>query len=284
MTCDQEVGLSASRSFKKFCNFYDIQLKCISTRFSQSNGCIERIFWFLKKGCRLVAAQKLSEWDKFLPFLTHAINSRILSYGFSSEELTFYNTIRKLSPIELGNDYANYETYIKDVFTKIREIRKQHVKAKTNKIRSNLNYINKRRKNRKFEVGSLCFYKNLRVQKGMSIDRILYKPGIIIENLPSGTHCYIQSLVSNKILKYSFQYLKPVKDLSRLSRLALPLEWQKLIVEKIPNYLSNLEEDSDVSENTTDEDVIQGPHGFGSSQESLISIRLDRDSSEESSS
>ena len=61
VTCDQEVGLSASRSFKKFCNFYDIQLKCISTRFSQSNGCIERIFWFLKKGCRLVAAQKLSE-------------------------------------------------------------------------------------------------------------------------------------------------------------------------------------------------------------------------------
>ena len=89
--------------------------------------------------------------------------------------------------------------------------------------------------------------------------------------------------MSNKILKYSFQYLKPVKDLSRLSRLALTLEWQRLIVEKIPNYLSSVEESLDVSENTTDEEVIQGPHGFGSSQESLITIRLDRDSSEESS-
>ena len=146
VTTDQEIGLSASRSFKRFCNFYDIQLKCISTGFSQANGGIERIFWFLKKGCRLVASQKLSEWDKFLPFLTHAINSRVLSYGYSSEELTFYNTIRKLSPIELRDDYSNYEIYIRGILTKVKEIRRQHVKAKTNKIQSNLNYINKRRK------------------------------------------------------------------------------------------------------------------------------------------
>ena len=104
----------------------------------------------------------------------------------------------------------------------------------------------------------------------MSTDRILYKPGIIIENLPSGTHCYIQSLVSNKILKYSFQYLKPVKDLSRLSRLALPLEWQKLIVEKIPNYLSSLEEGLNVSEDTTDEEVIQGPMGLDQAKKALF--------------
>ena len=46
--CDQELALISSSKFKQFCSFYNIQLNTISTRFSESNSKIERMFNYVK--------------------------------------------------------------------------------------------------------------------------------------------------------------------------------------------------------------------------------------------
>ena len=282
LVLDQELGLGASGAFKRFCEFYNIKPRIVSTRFSESNAAIERLFFFLKKSCRLVSAQRLGDWDCFLPYITQAINSRITIYGYSSEFLTYFNTSRNISPIKVHSDFANYQEYIEDVRQQIEKIRSQFAKAKRDKIKSNLYYINKRRKPRIFEEGCVCLYRNIHLQKQMGTNRILYKPCIVIENLPSGTHCFIQSLVSNRILKYSYQYLKPIKSLNALSRISLPLEWQEKIREAMNRGNMTVETSENDPETSTD-DLDIGPIGFGSqeSQESLFSIRSDNDSQEE---
>ena len=278
---DQDLGLGASGAFKKFCEFYNIKPRIVSTRFSQSNAAVERLFWFLKKSCRLVSSQQIGDWDSFLPFITQAINSRITIYGYSSEFLTYFNISRNISPIKLHVDFENYRAYIEDVQEKIGKIRKQFAKAKREKIKSNLFYINKRRRPGAFEEGCVCLYRNVHLQKQAGTNRILYKPCIVIENLPSGTHCFIQSLVSNRILKYSYQYLKKINNLNSLSRISLPLGWHEKIREALSKGANYVGESNDDSETTADE-IDVGPISFGSSQESLFSIQRDEESQETS--
>ena len=97
---DQELGLQASKAFKRFCEFYNITPRVVSTRFAQSNANIERLSWYLKKSCRIISSQNLGDWDDFLPFLTQALNSRPTIYsGYSPEMLTYFHTARKFSPL-----------------------------------------------------------------------------------------------------------------------------------------------------------------------------------------
>ena len=278
---DQEIGLGASGAFKRFCEFYNIKPRIVSTRFSESNGNIERLFFFLKKSCRLLSTQKMGSWDEFLPFLTQSINARTTIYGYSPEMLTYYNVSRNISPIKLHVDFSNFREYVENVRENIDRMRRQFTKAKIEKIKSNLFYINKRRKPRKFDEGTVCLYKNVHLERGMGSNRILYKPCIVIENLRSGTHCFIQSLVSNRILKYSYQYLKPIRNLNSLSRLSLPLDWQEKIREAMKSDVGSIKI-SDNEYETSSEDVGNEPIGYGSSQESLFSIQREVESQEES--
>ena len=128
---DQELGLPASKAFKRFCEFYNITPRVVSTRFSQSNAAIERLFWYLKKSCRILSSQNLGDWDDFLPFLTQSLNSRPTIYsGYSPERLTYFNIARKISPIKLHDNFDNYEEYIRDVHNRIELARRQFIKAK----------------------------------------------------------------------------------------------------------------------------------------------------------
>ena len=116
----------------------------------------------------------------------------------------------------------------------------------------------------------------------MGVNRILYKPCIIIENLQSGTHCYIQSLVSNRILKYSYQYLKPIRSLNSLSKIQLPLDWQRKIREALKTRGKTRSGGSpDGDDDTSGGEVDLAPIGFGS-QESLFSIQGDNSSQQDS--
>ena len=210
-----------------------------------------------------------------------SINSRVTIYGFSSEEITFGNVTRKISPIKLNEDLSNFEECIRITLRKLKQIRAQHRKAKALKIKNNLTYINQRKKKRTFEEGQVILYKNVHISRGAGTSRILYKPGVIVETLLSGTHCCIQSLISGRILKYSYSYLKPFKDLSQLSRISLPREWQ----EKIRNVLSdNIGEevgsDSVMEVTSGDEDDQLFGGVMGGSQESLITIQGDESSSD----
>ena len=108
-------------------------------------------------------------------------------------------------------------------------------------------------------------------KKEVSTSKVLYQPVIILEVLPSKVHAYIQSLVTKRILKYSFSYLKKIKDLNQLSRLSLPEEWQRLISDathqkqvRTPRRMSESENYS-----SSDENENVGHLGFGGSQEDL---------------
>ena len=128
----------------------------------------------------------------------------------------------------------------------------------------------------------MCLYRNVHLQKGMGSSRILYKPCVIIENLHSGTHCFIQSLVSNRILKYSYQYLKPVRSLSSLSKINLPLDWEKKVREAL--RMANVakgQKSPEPEQETSSSEVDLAPIGFGS-QESLFSIQGDASSQQDS--
>ena len=124
----------------------------------------------------------------------------------------------------------------------------------------------------------MCLYRNVHLQRGMGSSRILYKPCVIIENLHSGTHCFIQSLVSNRILKYSYQYLKPVRSLSSLSKINLPLDWEKKVREALRMVnVAKGKKSPEPEQETSGSEVDLAPIRFGS-QESLFLIQGDASS------
>ena len=128
----------------------------------------------------------------------------------------------------------------------------------------------------------MCLYRNIHLQNGMGSNRILYKPCIIIENLQSGTHCFIQSLVSNRILKYSYQYLKAIRSLNSLSRMLLSLEWQTKINDAVSTSRRPKSGDNSEEEFASfSAEAGLAPIGFGS-QESLFSIQDDNSSQQDS--
>ena len=87
--------------------------------------------------------------------------------------------------------------------------------------------------------------------------------------------------MSNRILKYSYQYLKKINNLNSLSRISLPLGWHEKIREALSKGANYIGEPNDDSETTADE-IDVGPISFGSSQESLFSIQRDEESQEAS--
>ena len=127
----------------------------------------------------------------------------------------------------------------------------------------------------------MVLYKNVHINRGAGTSRVLYKPGVIVETLLSGTHCCIQSLISRRILKYSYSYLKPFKDLSQLSRIALPNAWQEKIREVLSDNVGD-EVGSDSVMEVTSGDEDEEPFGgtMGGSQESLITIQGDESNSD----
>ena len=118
---DQELSLLASAEFRKFCQFYDIIPQIVSTRYSQSNGRIERMFYFLKKSCRIVSTSNYGEWNEYLPYITQSINSKICIYGYSSEELTFFNVTRNITPITMDGNNPNTENFVQEMVGKIKK-------------------------------------------------------------------------------------------------------------------------------------------------------------------
>ena len=128
----------------------------------------------------------------------------------------------------------------------------------------------------------MCLYRNVHLQKGMGSSRNLYKPCVIIQNLHSGTHCFIQSLVSNRILKYSYQFLKPVRSLSSLSKINLPLDWEKKIREALRMAnIAKVQKAPEPEQETSGNEVDLAPIGFRG-QESLFSIQGDASSQQDS--
>ena len=83
-------------------------------------------------------------------------------------------------------------------------------------------------------------------------------------------------------MKYSYQFLKPVRSLSSLSKINLPLDWEKKIREalKMANVAKG-QKAPEPGQETSSSEVDLAPIGFGS-QESLFSIQGDASSQQDS--
>ena len=144
--------------------------------------------------------------------------------------------------------------------TKTQEHRKIFLRNKSKKSRDNMYYINKRRKALDFSTGYVVMYKFLHLQKVCSTQKVLYHPAVITYIYPSNTHCDIQSLVTDRKLKYSFTYLKPFKELSNSMRYTLPTSWQQKIKEKLSINGENQVESNHSSEMDSNQDFLSQNH------------------------
>ena len=153
---------------------------------------------------------------------------------------------------------------------KLSIIRKEHIKRKLDRIDRNLFYINKKRINKKFKAGDLILYQNVRLQ-GQKASRCIYTPGIILEINKSGNSANIQSLITKRIIKYNFSFIKKI---TKPLFYKLPPTWKKLILEsvrrpeEIPSQDTN--EENMLEDVFTDEEISEDEDGQNSQASSQL--------------
>ena len=163
---------------------------------------------------------------------------------------------------------------------KIQKHRTIFLRNKSKKSKDNLYYINRRRKARDFSAGDVVMYKFLHLQKGSSTQKVLYHPAVITYIYPSNTHCDIQSLVTDRKLKYSFTYLKPFKELSSSMKYTLPTSWQQKIKEKLSMNGENQIESNHSSEMDSNPDFFSQNSEMYMTQNSEMDLIPQDESSE----
>ena len=145
-------------------------------------------------------------------------------------------------------------------------MRADNLKQKTTKIKQNLQYIIRNKRPWKFEQDKIVFYRFFHLQRKEATNHILYRLAIVLEVLSSGAYAYIHSLITTKVLKYSFLYLKKLKDLNQISRLSLPVGLQQRILEAMP-WRQNTQETEIIPETmSSSEPDDPGLLGYGSKE------------------
>ena len=119
-----------------------------------------------------------------------------------------------------------------------------------------MHYMTKRRKARDFSAGDVVMYKFLHLQKESSTQKVLYHPAVITYIYTSNTQCNIQSLVTDRKLKYSFTYLKHFNELSSSMRYTLATSWQQKIKENLSINGENQVESNHSSEMDSNPDFL----------------------------
>ena len=133
LSLNQDIDIFASPSFKKLAEFHYINIQAVSMRYDMSNGGVELLFYYLKKGCRLVSSMEFGQWDVYLPYLVQSINSRITIFGYSPEEILFFNTTRKISPIQMDSNFSNVQEFVRNLSSRLKIAWAQFIKDKSMK-------------------------------------------------------------------------------------------------------------------------------------------------------
>ena len=104
---------------------------------------------------------------------------------------------------------------------------KIHKARKIDRIYRNLRYINRSRKTKVFHPGDLILIQDVRIM-GNRAGRSTYRPAIVLDITKSNSCALVQTLGSNRVLKYRFTY---IKLLTRPLFNQLPIGWQDQILE-----------------------------------------------------
>ena len=127
----------------------------------------------------------------------------------------------------LHRNYSNAQEYTDKLKTYVEKIRKEHKRKKEQKIRSNLTYINKKRVNKVFQPGDIVLLQNLHLTANRGV-KAASTPGVVLEICSSGKSALVQSLLTSRVVKYSFSYLK---KMTKPMFAQLPELWQRKVTQ-----------------------------------------------------
>ena len=158
-------------------------------------------------------------WSRYLPYLITSINLTCTTFGVSPTQVMFGEELLPSGELlELNMDYSNTKEYFEQLKPYVDRIRSQFKKKKENRIKYNLSYINKKRSKKDFIVGDLVTLQSLHqaVARGM---RAIGAPGIILDICKSGKSALVENILTNRIVKYNFSYLKrPILERFQINR------------------------------------------------------------------
>ena len=160
----------------------------------------------VKKSVRVLTACH-NRWSDYLPYLITSINNTVMTYGYSPNQLAFGEDNMPQELLSLNRDYSNVNEYMERLTHYVERIRKEHKKRKERRIRSNLAYINKKRLNKNLAVRDIVLLQNLHLSPNRGM-KAAGTPGIILDVCKSGNSALVQSLLTMRVVKYSFTYLK----------------------------------------------------------------------------
>ena len=176
-------------------------------------------------------------WSDFVPYVVSAINNSIMTYSYSPNQLTFgRNDPHAADLLSLNRDLSNMDQYIRELIPYIEKAQKTHKARKIDRIYRNLRYINRNRKTKTFSPGDMVLIQDVRIT-GNRVAKSTYRPATVLDITKSNSCALVQALGSNRVLKYHFNYIKP---LSRPLFNKLPRGWQNKVVEATGGGIAEL--------------------------------------------
>ena len=160
-----------------------------------------------------------------------------MTFGYSPNQLTFAEDNKGPEQLlTVRRDFSNTKEYMEKLRPYVDKIRCEHKKRKDNRIRSNLSYINKKRSQKNLAVNDVVLLQNLHLSAGRGMKAIA-SPGIIIDVCKSGNAALVQSLLTERVVKYNFTYLKKI---TKPLFAQLPETWQIKVREATGRDTRNL--------------------------------------------
>ena len=236
ITTDGEISLLQCQEFNDFLQKYNISRIRTSWNSPESNGAAERVMATVKKSVRILTSCH-GCWSDYLPYLIMSINNTTMTFGYSANQITYGDDFFPHNELlALDENLTNTQEYFFKLKEFVEAARRQHKRKKDLRIKSNLLYINKRRTKKDFKIGDVVLLQNLHLSAGRGL-KMTGTPGVILEICKSGKSALVQSLSTNRILKYNFSYLKKVSK-PVFSR--LPDDWKRKIEEIAENDAQGL--------------------------------------------
>ena len=225
---DGEGGLLNSPLFENFLGLYGIKKQRTSIAMPASNGQCERANFFIKRALRCFSLTQGGNWSDFVPYVVSSLNNMVLTYHHSPNQVTFgQNEPHASDLITLKKDLSNIDDYVKKLIPYVEQIRKTHRERKIDRIYRNLRYVNRNRKTKTFNPGNLVLLQDVTLAKNR-VGRCTYRPATVLEITKSNSCALVQTLGTNRVLKYHFTY---IKHLTKPLFNKLPQGWQTQVIE-----------------------------------------------------
>lgn len=210
---DRESAVATSEDFKQFAIQHGIQLLLTAGHSPQSNSVAETKINLLKTSMRtLLLATGERKWSDQLFLIANQINSSKTNYGYSPNEILFgiSNSNDPRNLLETEFIPAQPDQYIKEISTKLSQIRmamQSRREAHTDRVRD---YKNKGKSYKQFTEGQLVWISNnvIKGKSGLTMKRI--GPAIIESLNKNSSTAQVRNLATGMRTKVHYSHLTKV--------------------------------------------------------------------------